>query len=338
MTEPSLNIGIVAIGRNEGERLRTCLTSARRDCDLVVYVDSGSTDSSVELAKSLGVHLVNLDLTKPFTAARARNEGFAKLREINLNIDAVQFIDGDCEIVTGWIDKASAELTANPRAAVICGRRRERFPSATIYNRLCDIEWNTPIGIAKACGGDALIRVAAFGEVGGYNPAIIAGEEPEMCVRLRQAGWTIHRIDAEMTLHDAAITRFGQWWKRNVRSGHAYAQGNFIHGGPPEYFNRRQVRDIEKWAVLPILLTFLIVGVIGFAAPRWAAFGFLPLLGYPMLAVKVSHQRTTTGTPVNQALLYGFFLVLGKFPQWLGVRQFRAKRKRGQQSAIIEYK
>jgi glycosyltransferase involved in cell wall biosynthesis len=333
-----MTIGVVAIGRNEGERLRTCLTSARRDCDLVVYVDSGSTDGSVELAQSLGVQVVNLDLTKPFTAARARNEGFAKLREINLNIDAVQFIDGDCEIVAGWIEKASAELTANPRAAVICGRRRERYPSATIYNRLCDLEWDTPIGIAKACGGDALIRVAAFGEVGGYNLSIIAGEEPEMCVRLRQAGWTIHRIDAEMTLHDAAITRFSQWWKRNVRSGHAYAQGNFIHGGEPEYFNRRQVRDIEKWAVFPILITLLIVAVIGFVAPRWAAFGFLPLLGYPMLAVKVARQRTTTGTPVNQALLYGFFLVLGKFPQWLGVRQFRSKQRHGQQSTIIEYK
>jgi glycosyltransferase involved in cell wall biosynthesis len=334
----SLNIGVVAIGRNEGERLRTCLTSARRDCDLVVYVDSGSTDGSVELAESLGVHVVNLDLTKPFTAARARNEGFARLREINLNIDAVQFIDGDCEIVAGWIEKASAELSANPRAAVICGRRRERFPSATIYNRLCDLEWDTPIGTAKACGGDALIRVAAFAGVGGYNPSIIAGEEPEMCVRLRHAGWSIHRIDAEMTLHDAAITRFGQWWKRNIRSGHAYAEGNFIHGNAPECFRQREVRDIEKWAVFPILFSLSVVAVIGFVAPRWFAFGLLPLLGYPMLAVKVARQRTTKGTPAIQALLYGSFLVLGKFPQWLGVRQFRSKQKRGLQSAIIEYK
>ena len=112
----SINIGIVAIGRNEGERLRTCLAAARRDCDLVIYVDSGSTDGSVALAQSLGVHVVNLDLTKPFTAARARNEGFAKLIEISSTIEAVQFIDGDCEIVAGWIEKAAVELAANAKA------------------------------------------------------------------------------------------------------------------------------------------------------------------------------------------------------------------------------
>ena len=163
---------------------------------------------------------MNIDLSKPFTAARARNEGFARLREIDPNIHFVQFVDGDCEItVEGWIGKAKAELEAHSKTAVVCGRRRERFPLATIYNRLCDMEWNTPIGQAKACGGDAMIRVPAFVEVGGYDPTVIAGEEPEMCVRLRAAGWTVQRIDAEMTLHDAAMTRFSQWWKRSVRSG-----------------------------------------------------------------------------------------------------------------------
>jgi GT2 family glycosyltransferase len=200
------------------------------------------------------------------------------------------------------------------------------------------MEWDTPIGPAIACGGDALIRVTAFEHVGGYNPLVIAGEEPEMCVRLRQAGWTIWRIDAEMTLHDAAITRLGQWWKRNVRSGHAYAEGNFLHGAPPEHFRRSEVKSIEKWVIFPIFFAAAGVGVIGAFAPKWCFFGILPILLYPAQAIRIARQRTARGIPAKDALLYGISVVLGKFPQWIGVCRFRSRLERGERSAIIEYK
>jgi GT2 family glycosyltransferase len=333
-----VNIGVVAIGRNEGERLRSCLASATRDGATVVYVDSGSTDGSVELAKSLGVQVLPLDLSLPFTAARARNEGFAKLREIEPAVAAIQFVDGDCEIAAGWIAAASTALSSDDKTAVVCGRRRERFPDATIYNRLCDLEWDTPIGIAKSCGGDALIRVSAFEQVGGFNPAVIAGEEPEMCVRLRRGGWIIRRIDAEMTLHDAAITRFAQWWKRNVRAGHAYTQGYFLHGSPPEFFRAREVRSIHRWVLAPCLLTIGTAVVLALIASRFTALGLLPLLLYPLLAFRVALQRRRRGTPFGSSLLYGVSVALGKFPQFFGMRQFYAKQRRGEQSTIIEYK
>jgi GT2 family glycosyltransferase len=333
-----MTVGVVAIGRNEGERLRACLVSARRDCEAVVYVDSGSTDGSAELARSLGVHVVGLDLTRPFTAARARNEGFALLRQVAPDVDRVQFVDGDCEIVAGWIDKAAAALDADPKTAIVCGRRRERFPDASVYNKLCDLEWNTPIGVALACGGDAMVRVAAFEQVGGYDPTVIAGEEPEMCVRLRHAGWTVRRIDGEMTLHDAAITRFGQWWKRTVRGGHAYAQANAMHGGPPERFRERELRRIERWAVWPIVATAVGVAASAIVAPRWCWLGLAPLLLYPVVAAKTAKYRLGRGDPVADAALYGFFVTLGKFPEHLGVRKFRAAQRSGRANAIIEYK
>ena len=171
--------------------------------------------------------MVELDLSRPFTAARARNAGFARLEEIDADIRFVQFIDGDCELVDGWLAKAGRVLEERPEVAVVCGRRRERFPERSIYNRLADIEWNSPLGEVKYCGGDAMVRVEAFRQVGGFNPDLIAGEEPELCVRLRQNGGVILRIDAEMTLHDMAMTRFGQWWKRRPGcSGFAYRRGS----------------------------------------------------------------------------------------------------------------
>jgi GT2 family glycosyltransferase len=330
--------GVVAIGRNEGQRLRACLLSAQQDSAAVVYVDSGSTDDSVEMAKSLGAHVVNLDLSKPFTAARARNEGFAKLREIAPAVEFVQFVDGDCEIIEGWMTKAVAELKDRPKTAIVCGRRRERFPAASVYNRLCDMEWDTPVGLAKACGGDAMIRVAALVEVGGYDPRVIAGEEPEMCVRLRARGWAIERLDEEMTLHDAGMTRFSQWWKRNVRAGHAYAQANAMHGSPPERFRRRELRSIQFWATVPLVLTCGGVALLGAFAPRWCGLGLTPLLAYPALAAKIALRRIKCGQPLADSTVYALAVVTGKFAQYQGVRKFRAARRRGKQSEIIEYK
>src|SRR5262245_32426939 len=183
-------LGVVAIGRNEGERLRRCLTSLSGQGLTIVYVDSGSEDGSVELAQSMGADVVELDMSRPFTAARARNQGAERLREVDPRARFVQFIDGDCELAEGWLEKARRALEEHPRVAVVCGRLRERDPEISVYNRLADLEWDTPIGEAKACGGIAMIRLDAFEEAGGFNPAVIAGEEPELCLRLRRNGWT----------------------------------------------------------------------------------------------------------------------------------------------------
>jgi len=319
---------VVAIGRNEGERLRACLASVAGRVGLVVYVDSGSTDGSVALARAAGADVVELDMRQPFTAARARNAGLARALERRPELARVQFVDGDCEVVGGWLERAHAFLRAEPRVAVACGRRRERHPERSVYNRLCDLEWDTPVGDARACGGDALMRVDALRAVGGYRDDLIAGEEPELCVRLRTAGWRVHRLDAEMTRHDAAMTRFGQWWRRTLRSGYAFAQGAALHGAPPERHWVRETRSALAWgAALPLAALLLIAGV--------GAWGALLLLLYPAQVARLAlRSRRWVAIPWRRAL----FLVLGKLPEALGVLRFGAHRLIGRHGRLIEYK
>jgi GT2 family glycosyltransferase len=329
-------IGIVAIGRNEGERLKRCLESAKaraaKGVGTIVYVDSGSTDGSAAAAREMGAAVVELDLSIPFTAARARNEGFAKLLAFDPSVELVQFVDGDCEIVAGWIERAANELRKHPDAAVVCGRRRERFPDASVYNKLCDIEWNTPVGEAKACGGDAMMRVSAFQQVGGFNASCICGEEPELCVRLRAAGWKVLRVDAEMTLHDAAMTRFGQFWKRQVRGGWAYAEGAAMHGNPPERHNVKQRRSVWLWGlILPIV-------AIALAWPTRALSLLLLPLGYAVLAAKIYRYRRGRGDTPRDARRYAAFVAIGKVPEALGQLRYYRTRLSGRRATLIEYK
>ena len=325
-------LGIVAIGRNEGERLRRCLESVVGSGHAVVYVDSGSTDGSVELARSLGAEVVALEMSLPFTAARARNAGFERLERVAPGIELVQFIDGDCEVAPGWLERAADAMAGRPDVAVVAGRRRERHRDSTPYNRLADLEWDTPIGEAAACGGDAMLRAEAFRRAGGYDPSIIAGEEPELCLRIRRDGWKVLRLDAEMTGHDMAMTRFGQWWRRSVRAGHAYAEGAARHGRGPERHFVRDVRSIAFWGIaLPMAVAIL-------AGPtRGLSLGLLA--GYPALFARtVRHYRRVRGWPASDALLFAGACVVGKFPQAIGVVKYWACRIGGRPSGLIEYK
>ncbi|MDD2046714.1 glycosyltransferase family 2 protein [Pseudomonas putida] len=321
-------IGVVVIGRNEGQRLERCLASLEGSADKVVYVDSGSVDGSVQMARQRGVEVLALDMTRPFTAARARNEGFARLQRLLPTLRHVQFVDGDCEVAAGWLPKAQAFLYAHPAVAVVCGRRRERFPQRSVYNLLCDLEWDTPIGEAKACGGDALMRADAFAAVSGYRASLIAGEEPELCVRLRAAGWKIWRLPEEMTLHDAAMTRFGQWWQRSLRGGYAFAEGAFLHGAAPERHWQRESRRIWIWGLaIPLAIV---------AASAWlGGWGLLLLLIYPLQAVRLARRGVRSA---RENWLQAIFLVLGKFPEMLGQVKFLLNRFGAGKAVLIEYK
>lgn len=312
----------IAIGRNEGERLMRCLRSLLPQVGRVIYVDSGSTDDSAARASEMGVEVVQLDMTKPFTAARARNAGLAHVKDA----DFVQFVDGDCEVEQGWITTALAALAADPRLAIVAGRRRELHPEASVYNRLCDWEWDTPIGSARAVGGDMLVRHTAMQGIGGFDLTLIAGEEPEMCLRMARAGWSIQRLDAPMTIHDAAMTRFGQWSRRSRRAGHAFAEVSWRYRNGAESFWRRETQRAVLWA---FAVPFLIV--LGISVTPWA---WLLLGIYPAQVARMALRDPDRDNRWARA----FYTMLGKFPEARGVLEFHLRRLMGRRSGLIEYK
>jgi GT2 family glycosyltransferase len=320
------SVAIVVIGRNEGERLISCLSALSDKEAQVIYVDSGSTDASVKNAEARGARVVALDMSTPFTAARARNAGLACLSDQS-QIQFVQFIDGDCIIDPSWIDKAQEFLQSNPDVAVVSGRLRERFPEASVYNRMCDAEWDTPLGQARNCGGIAMMRRQALDATRGFNPTLIAGEEPELCVRLRALGWKIWRIDAEMALHDANITHFKQFWKRNRRNGHAYAERAALHGAAPERDGVAGTRRALIWGLgLPVVS-------LG-ATLLFGPWGLGLLLIYPVQITRVALRDGGTWFAWSRAALYS----VARFAESWGVLEYYLKTRRGSGGRLIEYK
>jgi len=161
---------------------------------------------------------------------------------------------------------------------------------------------------------------------------VIAGEEPELCFRLRQRGGKIVRLPDEMALHDAAMTRFGQWWRRNVRGGHAFAEGCHRYGRTPERFWVRECRSIWSYAAFwPILITGLTVFV--------SRYALILLALYPLLALRIAiFRHRARGDAWRHAWLYGTFVTLGKFPQLQGQLKYWSNKIRGKRNEIVEYK
>lgn len=320
-------VDVVLIGRNEGQRLVAALDAAIGAARRVVYVDSGSTDASVAEAEKRGAAVVKLDMSVPFTAARARNAGFEALAAGEIAPEYVQFIDGDCALVPGYLAKASAHLDAHPKLALVTGWREEIHRDASVYNQLTDFEWHRPAGQIDACGGDMMVRAEAFTQIGGFDPTVIAAEDDEFCTRLRKAGWQLERIPERMTRHDAAMHSFGQWWQRAVRTGHGFAQVGHLH---PEYFVKERRRALAYGLALPL------VGLVVMGFALWL---LLPVLGVYVL----NWQRTakglqSEGLPAPEARSHAVLLTLSKFPNLIGMALFHWRRIRNAQMRIIEYK
>jgi GT2 family glycosyltransferase len=330
--DPDQNVALVAIGRNEGERLKRCLRSVMESAGTVVYVDSGSTDGSVAYAASVGCFVVQLDPSRPFSAAYARNEGVACVLQYAPNVQFIQFVDGDCEMAEGWLVKAAAALEQRPDVGAVSGHVRELHPDATVYNKLCDLEWRKEPGEIDATGGIFMVRAKVFKEVGGFRPEVIAAEDNEFCIRVRATGKKILHLDAEMVRHDAAMTRFSQWWRRAKRTGHAYGQVAALHGKGGERYFVSDRRRVWVWGLALPLAAFLL-------APVTRGISLLLLLGaYALQFVRIYQYGRGRGWPACDARVYAFFTVLFKFPALLGLLAYHWRQWRGEAFTIIEHK
>jgi len=322
-----VTIGYIVIGRNEGKRLERCLGSLNRRRASVVYVDSGSSDDSLEIARRAGVEIVELSKDKPFTAARARNAGFRHLMDKWPKTTLIMFIDGDCEFVEGFAEEALAAFDASDDIGVVTGRCREMHRDASVYNLVCDMEWDGPVGDIDACGGIFMARAAVFAEAKGFNPAIIAAEDDDFCIRVRGNGWRVHRLARDMCFHDAAMTRFGQWWRRAFRAGHAYEQVAGLHEG---YFKGPRRRAVVWGAAIPALAIA--------AAAFTNGLGLILLALYPLSFIRTAFNLVRSGASLRDATIYSGFLMLSKFANLLGMLDYRGKRLFGADVAIVEYK
>lgn len=343
-SSPSTDVAAILLAKNEGERFRLAIEALLRDqVGLIIYVDSGSTDGSLEFARDKGIEVIDLDvINEPFTYSRARNTGFEHLKKMRPDIRYVQFLDGDCELHQGWMTEALEFLDHNPDFTGVCGYRNERHPEQSIYNRQIAMEWPRDHGEVLGCGGDFLLRREAFEEINGFDTDFIGGEDPEFFIRLKKNGHRFFRLDRLMTEHDVNMRHFSQWWTRAYRNGHGNAHIFDVHGKLPQKYRRRSViSSIVYGAVLPLISVPLILVLILLDKPT-TSWSLITLIIIALLYVKIiigaMRSRLALKQPLSDALLYAGFILLSKPAEFLGIATYFLRRVKGKGFRSIDYR
>ncbi|MBE2295312.1 MAG: glycosyltransferase [Phycisphaerales bacterium] len=326
-------LSVVVIGRNEGERLVRCLESVRAMADPggaveLIYVDSASSDDSPERAAALGARVIIVHPERP-SAALGRNAGWRAARA-----PLILFLDGDTLLEPRFVVESLPEFR-DPKVVVVWGHRREIRPEASLYNRVLDLDWIYPPGPSEFCGGDALMRRAALEAVDGFDATLIAGEEPELCRRLRAHGGLILHVDRPMTGHDLAMTHWRQYWRRAMRAGHAYAEvAERFRATDTPLWEREVRRNRVRAGVLLLSLLLAVLGMLG----GWWAVSLLVLGLWLVLALRTALRVGWKSRDPLTRLLYGLHSHVQQIPILMGQLSFYWDRWRGRQRGLIEYK
>jgi cellulose synthase/poly-beta-1,6-N-acetylglucosamine synthase-like glycosyltransferase len=327
-------VAVIIIGRNESSHLQDCIQSVRaldypQHLLEIIYVDSASKDNSPQIAAALGAHVLEVS-GDPMTAARGRNTGWT-----STTAPFVLFLDGDTRVHPQFLARALAACD-QPDIAAVWGHRRESNPGDSLYNRVLDLDWIYPAGFTEFFGGDVLIRRSALAEVDGYNPELIAGEEPEMCRRLRGKGWKILHIDAPMTLHDLRMTHFSQYWRRATRCGHAYAQvSSLFRNSPDPFWTPEARRNQKRGAMLLLLFAAALIGCAWLRNP-WPM--LVPLLLIMAAGIRSAYKARQRSNSWLTLLLFGLHSHLQEIPIFFGQLRYRFAKARRRKMTLIEYK
>lgn len=321
-------LGIVIIGRNEGERLRICIASAKRECERVVYVDSNSTDGSTDVAAAMGTDVIVLS-PPGLSAARGRQAGVAGLLACQPDVEFIQFVDGDCEIEVEWLNHALSAMAEDVRLAAVSGIRSEAHARHNRWSRFVGIEWPRVAGDVLYPGGDSLCRVSALQSVGGWSEDLIAGEDPDLGFRLVEAGWRVRRMAVAMTVHDVRIVRIGQYWRRAVRSGFAYAAAGWRNrrGVGRGYFTRGLKFTLQAAILLVTIIFSMLFWQFTIAATAIAAW----------ISWRSFRFASRSGLHGADPILYAALAIPVRFAQGLGFVRAMCAMMLGGQARIIEY-
>lgn len=323
-------VSIVVIGRNEGERLVACLASiAAMDRTGIavetIYVDSASTDGSPQRAAAMGARVIEVRPERP-SAALGRNAGWSAASG-----EFVLFLDGDTQLHPQFVRRA-LEAMRDPSVAVVWGHRRESLPRQSVYVRVLDLDWVYAPGPSEFCGGDALMRREVLQSVGGFDAGLIAGEEPELCRRIRAGGGMILHIDAPMTLHDLAINRFGAYWKRAFRAGYAYAEISSRYQSSADPLWRTDARrNLFHGSLVLGMLVLLSL------TPIWPLVGMAMVIAALALIGRTFHRCAWKTANEITRLMYALHSHVQQIPILAGQLSYHHDHWLGKQRGLIEY-
>jgi len=219
-----MELSIILISHNQSWNIPRLIESVLHETTFVqereiLLVDSASSDGTAELAATFPIRVLRLPASQRLTAAAGRYVGCK-----HTSGKLVLFLDGDMEMMPGWLACAMDYLARNPAVAAVTGQVFDVLPTADSD----DVPVMPAVASAAAvsipaCGGAGMYRRAVLEQVGNFNPYLYSEEEPDLCLRMRVAGYSIVRLERPLAKHysdmsEKFATVLGRW-RRNLHLG-----------------------------------------------------------------------------------------------------------------------
>jgi type II secretory pathway predicted ATPase ExeA len=315
------HIGIVIAGGalSVAETLNSLPDSAK------FVIAAGAGEDGLAAAKEAGVDIV--EISDGPGGGRARNAGYRRLKKDNPGLRYVHFLEAGSMLAPGWLAHAEKFMARRPEVAVLDGRTILDQRRATVLDRVLAAASDRPPGEIQAAGPNALFRVDAFEQAGGFRGDIVADATGDLCVRLRRRGAHVWRSDAVMATVEAGRLTFKGWRLETMRIGFASAAGAALHGAPPERYGVKEQSRAFFWGgLLPALIAVAAVlsafasGAFGGSAAVGVAAVFV--FGLTVYGLKAAVAAMSDQAPPGASWSYGFYSTLGRFPEFAGVLRY----------------
>jgi len=316
-----LDVTFVVIGLNEAPTLEACLQSVSTAQDTlkgqseVIYVDGGSQDDSIDIAKQAGVQRI-LGGDRRRKAAENRNLGLREARG-----QCIQFVDGDMMLDCDWPQVALDYLVEHPETAAVCGDLEEVREGP--FHRAMGIDWALPAGPIRYCGGAAMFRRDVLWGLGGFPEDVQYGEEPYLCWRIRnELHRNVVKLPHAMARHDFAYTGLLDYWRRTVRVGESYAEicARCVTSADPLWF--REVVSNTLWTAA------IATGAVGLLVGDFRLKTAL-LAGAALLVARKTVQTTFKGHSFGESVIYALHVYSTKPLVTLGQLRWLFRRLAG---------
>ena len=275
---------IILPAYNEGDNIERCIRtiqSAIGNRDIpITLVDNQSTDNTTEIARSLGVDV--LEFEEKLTIAELRNRGAAHVRA-----DFILFIDSDMEVPADWIEKFE-EVQRESNADVL-GFVVSVPDSAPWFAKIWAMRTNARREKLQEIdflpGHNIAVRRSFFEDVGGFSTELRTSEDKDLVMRLKAAGARVFSAPPIGIIHWGYEKTFREWIRKEFWRQSSHVSMIRRHGASPRLLR------FPMTAVLHLLLPVIIL--IAALMGHWLIAGILVgLMILPSLAQTLNSRMS----------------------------------------------
>jgi GT2 family glycosyltransferase len=312
---------------NSRAYLRESLGSIRRaialhgDVELVV-MDNGSTDGSYEMLLADYASFARIEQVKGVTVGALRNLGAALTR-----CDILVFLDSDCVIPEDYFDQALQVLQT----------KRVDATGSKVSLPECP-NWVEKVWYAMHStqregyrnyinSGNLVVRKSAFDAVGGFDGALVTGEDSDLCIRLNQRGYKVYVAPSVRAIHLANDKTLTVFFRKHIWRGLGM-------------FGSRRGRRLSK----PVLMTLAHMGfaLLAIASLFIGAFPVVARVGFalilvsvvPLLAVFYRIAEAGVRVPLAQAVLLYQLYFLARMVSLFRIAASQLSRSKGDHESV----